>query len=177
MAKKSKARLVTASEEVARLVDQGYETDVDLKNLTFKDKGIKKVLTDRLEGQFEEGPTIRVEGEQGAAVISQTEKFAINGEAEDVATVRDAAEKGLLGDAVKVEQVINVPVADRERAASILQAAGINATTSVSLAIDPEELRIMRSSQTASVEEIEAEKALEKVTERKVSYRVKFEKA
>ena len=94
-----------------------------------------------------------------------------------MAAVREAAEKGLLGDAVKVEQALNVPVADRERAAAILQAAGIKATTSANLKIDPAEYRIMRDSEVASVEALEAKKTLQKITSRGVSYRVKYEKA
>ena len=176
MAKKSKARLVVASEEVRSVVDKGFGIDVELKNFTFEDKGIKSLLAKKLETQFGDDTSIKVEGELGSATVTQSEKFSIKGEAEKVAEVREAAENGLLLEAVKLEQEINVPVADREKAAKILQAAGIKATTSVKMTIDPAELRILRDSETASVESSEAKSVLDSVVERAVSYRVKYEK-
>ncbi len=173
---KSKARLVTASEKVTGLVDRGYEIDVDLKNLTFEDKGIKTMLGEELGESFGEDSSIRVEGKKGAATISQSEKYAVKGDAESIDKVRKAAEQGLLGDAVTVEQVVNIPLADRERAAQILQAAGISATTSVNVAIVPAEYRALRDSEVSSAEAAQAKEVLDKVAERQVSYRVKYEK-
>jgi len=171
-----KPRLITASEKVSNLVNRGYEVDVDLKNLTFEDKGIKKMLADELEAQFGEDTALRVEGTNGAAVISQSETYVLNGNAETVATVREAAEKGLLGDAVKVNKVLNVPADDRERAAEILQAAGIGASTSVELTVVPADYRQLMESETASEETAAARESLKELAERKLSYRVKYEK-
>lgn len=171
---KSKARLVTASEKVASLVDEGYGVDVELKNLGFRDKGIKKMLADELAPKFEEDPaTLRVEGSEGAAVVTRTEKMKVDG---NVDAVRAAADKGLLGDAVKVEQVLNVPVAERERAAKLLQEAGVDATTSVKLTVDPGEFRILQGSEHESAEEMEAKKVLKDAVDVSHSYRVKYEK-
>ena len=173
---KSKARLITASEKVTGLVQRGYELDVELKNLGFEDKGIKAMLADELENEFDDSTSVRIEATSGAAVVSQSEKYAVKGDAETIGKVREAVENGLLGEAVKTEHVLNVPVAERERAAQILQAAGIGATTTVALTVDPAEYRALKESETASEESAEAKKALESITERKVSYRVKYEK-
>jgi len=177
MAKKSNVRTITASEKARGLVDRGYSVDVEMKNLGFEDKGIKKMLAGELEGEFEADSSIRVKGVEGAAVVTQSEKFEIKGDADKVDAVRKDVDKGLLGDVVKVEEVLNVPVADRAKAATILQAAGIKATTSVKLSVDPEEFRVMSSSESESIEALRAAKALKEVVERSVSYRVKYEKA
>jgi len=172
---KSKARVITASEKLRALVDEGYGIDVELKNLGFKDKGIKKLLAGELADEFEKDPaTLRVEGSLGAAVVTRTEKMRVGG---DASAVVEAVERGLLGDAVKTEQVLNVPVADRGRAAEILQAAGIAATTSVRLSVDPGEFRVLQGSEHESVEEMEAKKVLKDAVEISHSYRVKYEKA
>lgn len=173
---KSKAKLVTASEKVTGLVDRGFEVDVDLKNLGFEDKGIKKILTEEMAESFGDDTTVRVEGNKAAAIISLSEKYVINGDADTIDKVRKAAEQGFLGNAVEVEQVLNIPPSERERAASILQAAGITATTSVSVSVVPAEYRVLVSSPVSSAEIAEAKATLESVTERQVSYRVKYEK-
>jgi len=174
---KSKARLVTASEQVGGLIDRGYEIDVDLKNLSVEDKGIKKMLGDELGESFGEDTSIAVSGKIGMVTMSRSEKYAIKGDADTVEAVRNAAQDGLLGDAVKTENVLNVPVADRERAANILKAAGILATTVVEMAIDPEEYRTLMASQTTSVEGTEAKQILGGAVEKTVNYRVKYGKA
>jgi hypothetical protein len=173
---KSKAKLITASEKVVGLVRRGYELDVEIKNLGFEDKGIKKMLSEELEEEFGEDTSVRVEANECAAVVTQSEKFVVKGDAESISAVRDAVENGLLGDAVKTERVLNVPVADREKAAEILKAAGIGATTTVNLTVDPAEYRTLKDSESSSAEAAEAKKTLEGITERKVSYRVKYEK-
>jgi hypothetical protein len=173
---RSKAKLITASEKVEGLVRRGFELDTEIKNLGFEDKGIKKMLTEELEEEFGEDTSVRVEATGCAAVVTQSEKFVIKGDAETITAVREAAERGDLGDAVKTEQSLNVPVADRQKAAEILKAAGIQATTSVTLTIDPAEYRTLQDSESASAEVAEAKKALEGITERQISYRVKYEK-
>ena len=174
---KSKARLVTASEHITGLVDRGFEIDVDLKNLSVEDKGIKKILGDSLEDSFDGDTSIAVVGSSGMATIGRTEKYAIKGDADTVEVVRTAAESGLLGKAVSTETLLNVPVADRERAAAILKAAGIVATTVVNLSIDPEEYRALMGSASASVESVEARNALAEVAVKTVGYRITYSKA
>ena len=171
-----KARLITASEEVTGLVDRGYEVDVDIKNLGFEDKGIKKMLADKLEDEFGDDASIVVEGNQGIATIGRSERFVLNGTADEIDGIRDSAESGFLGDAIKTEVVLNVPVADRKRAANILKAAGIDATTVVQLAVDPEEFRVLRDSPVTSSEAADAKKALADIVESKVTYRVSYKK-
>ena len=57
-------RVITASEEVASLVDQGATVDKELKNLTYQDKGFKKKITDYAEGEWEGGEkSLRIEGQ------------------------------------------------------------------------------------------------------------------
>jgi hypothetical protein len=148
-----------------------------MKNLGFEDKGIKKMLAEGLEEEFSVESSVRVAGSSGAAVVTKSEKFEVKGEAEEVDKVIEAVKKGLIVDAVKLQQVINVPVADRERAASILQAAGIAATVSVKLDVEAKGFRAFVNSESSSVEEIEAKASLKKVVDSSVSYRVKYEKA
>ena len=173
---KSKARLVVASEEVQGLVDKGFDVDVDLKNKTFEDKGIKHSLSQKLASKFGNDKSIRVEGEKARALVGRTEKFVINGDAESLATVREAVEKGLLSDAVEVEHVLNVPASDRKRAAEVLEAAGIKATTSATMKVKPEGYRTLRDSETSSVELADVKELLQKVIERSISYRIQYEK-
>lgn len=173
---KSKTKLITASGQVQGLVEQGYGIDVDIKNLTFKDKGVKKLLSESLKDEFDETTSVRVEATNGAAMVTQSEKYVIKGDAETIVKVREAAENGLLGDAVKTQKVLNVPVADRQKAAKILQAAGISATILVELSIIPAEYRELQNSESASVDSVDAKNALKEVVDRKVSYRIKYEK-
>ncbi len=174
---KSKARLITANEKVRGLVDRGFDIDVELKNLGFEDKGIKKMLQDELAPEFA-GSTepVRAEGGRAAAMISASEKFEVDAAAPTFEAVRKAVTDGLFGKAVEAELSVNIPVADRERAAQILKAAGIGVTTSTSVSVDPEEYRNLLATTASSTEAAEARKALTAAVVKTTTYRVKYEK-
>lgn len=177
MAKKQ-VRVVEASEKLVGLIDQGHEADVELKNWTFKDKGLKKMIGDELEGVFEGDETsIRANGTKASVLFTRSEKFTIGGTADDEEEIRRLADNGLLGSAVSVDTVLNVPVADRVKAAQILKAAGIEATVSTKLSVTAGEYRALIQSRTASTEAKAARDKLVGLVEDEVSFRVKYEKA
>lgn len=174
---KSNAKLITASETVKGLIDRGFEVDVQIKNLGFEDKGIKKMLADELESSFEDDSTsVRVEGADGAAIVSQFEKYTIDGDAEELAHVEDIADKGFLGDALKVAKVLNIPTSDLERAEEVLREAGIDASLSAKISVSPPDYRALKDRESVSVEETAAYNALSKLINRSVSFRIKYEK-
>jgi hypothetical protein len=173
----AKARLVNAGERAYGLVTEGHELDCKVKDLTFRSKGVKKLLSDEVDSCFENGDrSIVVDGDGCQATIIRTEKYKLNGTAEEIGAVRNASESGLLGNVVKTELQLNVPPGDRERSASILRAAGINATTMVEVKVVPEEFRIYMDSEKTSAEQVAAKTVLENVAEREVSYRITYKK-
>jgi hypothetical protein len=173
---KSTAKLITASDKVKELVDRGYEVDVEIKNLGFEDSGIKKLLSDELGGSFEGITTVRVEGENAAAVVSQSERYKISGSPEDLTYIEILADKGYLGKSVKVEKALSVPYSDIDKAKQVLKNAGIDASVLFKLSVSPADYRALKDNESASAEETEAYNALSELIERSVSYRVKYEK-
>lgn len=171
----SKARRVTASDKVAKLVDEGRRVNQRMKELEADDQSIKKNLAKEMGNSFGTDSSICVGGLTGTATITRVEKFPVVADVEDTQRIREAAEKGLFGDAVEVERVLCVPPADRERAAEELRKCGINASISTSISVVGDEYRVLRDSPSASVEAEEALEELESVVESDVSYRVKYE--
>jgi hypothetical protein len=181
MASKSKARKIVASEKLVGLIDRGFEVDTDLKNLGFEDKGIKKMLTEELEPEFKDGEKtrtepVRVEATKAAATVSIAEKYEVDAANPSFEGVRKAAQAGLYGKVVEMETLINIPSAERERAAMILKAAGIGVTTSTVVSVDPEGYREMLVSPAVSAEAAEARRVLQESVTKTTGFRVKYEK-
>ena len=174
---KSNARLVEANEKVVGLVARGYEVDVESKNLAFEDKGIKKMLADELSEAFGDDSSIAVKGGDGMAVLTKSEKYKVKGDADAIARIAADSEVGYLDGAVSVDLTLNVPEADREKAAAILKAAGINATFTKEVSVDPEKYRALSAGKFASVERVAAKQNLDAVVEQNVTYRITYSKA
>jgi hypothetical protein len=172
----SKAKLITGSEKVLGLVDRGYEVDVEIKNLGFEDKGIKKMLAEELLEEFGDDTSIRVEGSSAAAVVTQSEKFTLDSKSADIVGVHAATERGLLGDAVKLEESLAVPADECQRASEILKAAGIEALVMTKMSVNPAEYRALNDRESVSAEEAQAKEALDRLVKKTVSHRVKYEK-
>jgi len=176
MAKKS-MRAITASEGIAPVIVRGAEVDTEIKSLTVEDKGIKAKLIEVLAEEIQTDETsVRVEADRSAAVISAAEKTTIRVGADKYGELREAVKKGLLP-IVEMKQSLTVPPAEVERAAEILNEAGVTATVTESLTVKAADVRKMRESETASTEHHEAERALEACLDTDTSYRVKYEKA
>jgi len=174
----SKARVVVASEQGSKLIDKGFRTNKQMKGKEKEDSGIKAELVRQFQGALGTDSSICVKGIVGMAVLTRVEKMEIaaNADVEDLSVVRNAINKGLFDGALNIKQVLNVPVADRERAAEELQKCGIDATVSTSISIDStDELRVALGSAAESEEEQEAVDVLNDVVERSESFRVKYE--
>ena len=169
-------RMVTASEDIAGLIDRGAEVKTTLDNLTYEDKGIKIKIGGAAASALESGETsIKLEGKRAVAVVSQTEKMTVNAGAERFTELKVAINAGFLASVVEVKKSLMVPPDDISRAAEALKAAGITATVVESLSVKPDDVRAMRESEVSSAEEAQARKVLEECLESEVSYRVKYD--
>lgn len=170
-------RSMVAAADVTPLIDRGAEVDVELKNLSLEDKGIKARLGSVTAEAIQEGETsIRLTGTTASAVVSAVDKFEINTNAEDFGKVRIAVDLGFLDGVVEKNKQLAVPQADIEKAAEILKKAGINAMIAESFAIVGNEFKKSLASGVSS-EQGKAASVLNKCVEKTVSYRVKYEKA
>jgi hypothetical protein len=170
-------RAITASEDIAPVIDRGADVDNEIKNLTFEDKGIKTKLIEVLSEEIADDETsIRVEAERSAAIISAAEKTTIRVGADKYTELRESVKKGMLP-FVDMKQTLTVPPAEVEKAAEALKAAGITVTVTESLTVKAADVRKMKQSESASAEHLAAENALEACLDTDTSYRVKYEKA
>lgn len=170
-------RMMMASSDVAPLIDRGIDVDIEIKNLTVEDKGIKARIGEAAGSAIQEGETgIRLCGTTAAAVVSAVEKYELNANAEKFPAVQKAVEQGLLIGIVEKTQQLAVPPADIEKAAEILKKAGIHALVGEGFAISGEEFRKMATSEVSSIEQGNARQALRDCVSKSVSYRVKYEK-
>ena len=173
---KKEIRIVTASEDVAAIIDRGAEVKTQLDNLTYEDKGLKVKIGQLAQDAFdpEVGETsIRLEGNSAIATVSESERLTINAGAETFPKLKEAVEAGLLN-VVTVKKELKVPPADIARAAEVLEQAGIKASVVESLNITADDVRTM--GQPANQEELEARHALMGCIESSKSYRVKYDK-
>jgi len=176
MASKSSAKLVEVDEHVSVLIDRGYEVDTELKNLTFEDKGIKKMLADNLEEKFGEDTTIVARGQKGQATITVSEKYVVVGDAEAIESTILSAKEGLLGEAVKTSTSVNIPECDMGRAVEILLAAGIGVTVEVGISVDPGAYRALVEGEHTTARSARARDVLKSILEKKTGYRVSYKK-
>ena len=175
MAAKREVRVITASEDVAAIIDRGFEVDEQIKKLTTEDKGCKAKLTDVAKPQIgEDEVSVRLTGKVGAVVVSGAEKVELDVTAELFPKVRKAIDTGLLSDIVERSVQLVVLPENVEKAAAVLNKAGIKAAVAETLKVTAEKLR---SVTTASVEAGLARADLAKCVKRETTYRVKFEKA
>jgi len=166
-------RIITASSDVAPLIDRGLDVDIQIKNLTTEDKGIKARLGEVTKASIQEGETgVRLCGEKAAAVVSAVEKYELDASSEQFPKVQKAVENGLLAGIVEKIQQLAVPPADIEKAADILKKAGINVLVAEGFSINAEEFRKMSASEVLSIEQ----ESLRNCVTKSTSYRVKYEK-
>src|SRR3990172_3896792 len=96
MAKKE-IRSIKASEGVAGLIDHGYDVDVQIKNLTMEDKGIKSKLTASVDDEFQQGESsLRMDGTRASAVVTMAEKLTPDSSLPGWGDVVKAVDAGLL---------------------------------------------------------------------------------
>jgi len=173
MAKKE-IRVITASEDVASIIDQGAAVDVELKNLDFKDKGFKAQITKASESLFESGESsVRVLGVKSKAVVTAVDKYALDVDSESFQKVFDASKKGFLADVIKESRSLNIPNDKIDEALAALVAAGIGATITTTHSLDG---KCYSKFTVGSSEEREKVKdALDECVSKSTSFRVKYE--
>jgi hypothetical protein len=171
------ARVITASEDVAAIIDRGADVDESLKNLTYEDKGLKAKITEAGSDAMEGDETsVKLEGATSRALVSASEKLEINASAERYSEMKSAVDKGLLEGVVLRKLVLTVPQGDVDRAAEALQAAGIEVSVSESLSVKKVDVKSAEESAPISDDHATAQAALKECLVSKLSYRVKYEK-
>jgi hypothetical protein len=174
MAVKREIRVIVASEDVAAIIDRGFEVDEQIKKLTTEDKGCKTKLTEVAKAQIgEDEVSVRLTGKVAAVVVSGAEKVELDVTAELFPKVRAAIASGLLSDIVERSVQLVVLPENVEKAAAVLNKAGIKATIAETLKVTAEKLR---TATTTSVEAGLARADLAKCIKKETTYRVKFEK-
>lgn len=170
-------RMVSASADIAPLIDRGADVDTQIKNLTYEDKGIKARLGETASNTIQEGETsIRFKGEKSAAVVSAVEKLELNADAEDFTKVKNAVESGLLAGLVEKEQQLVIPAAQIEDAVACLRHNGFkSAMIAETLTINAESFKKIDLNDVSS-EQGKARNALNKCVSKTVTYRVKYER-
>jgi hypothetical protein len=177
MAKKI-SRTMTASDDVAAIVDRGGEVDVQMKNLSTEDKGIKKRIADEVERGLQDGElSLRLEGKKAVAAVSVVEKYELNASADRFEDADKAIRAGQFGDVVKVVKVLNIPPAKVEAAFAVLKQMGMtDVLLETCYDINPEEFRVLSGSMASSPEKQAAIDALKSCVVRKATFRVGYEK-
>jgi len=170
-------RAITASEDIAAVIDRGAEVDKQIKTLGAEDKGIKSRIVDVLSGEIQGGEqSIRIQASQAAAVLTASESMSVDASSESYPQLQEALEEGELATVVEQKKELVVPPHEIEEAARVLKAAGILATITYSVSVKAVDVRKMRESEVASSEEAEARQALEACLSTSTTHKVKYEK-
>jgi len=173
----SDLRVITASDDLAAVVDRGAELDKQIKELSKEDSGVKSKIIEQMSGEIQDGEvSVKIQGNEAVAVLTASESMSVDSGAEQFPSLRESLDKGFLQTVVEEKISLIVPPEDVERAAQILKDAGIDATTSYSVSAKAVDVRKMRESESASVEETEARNTLESCLSVKTTHRIKYEK-
>lgn len=173
MAKKE-IRMLTASGDMAAVVDRGSDLDTQIKNLTFEDKGIKTKLTETFSKEIGRGETsVKVGGTRAAAVITAAESVAVDYASDKFAGLMKDVESGLLDGVVERKMSLLVPSEKVKEAAEVLKKAGLNASVTDVLSVKAETLR---NTEAGSAEQGKALANLKACVKVETTYRVKYEK-
>jgi len=137
----AKARMITASVELAPLIDKGAVVKKSLDDLAYTDKAIKVSITESYAGSFQdEESSIRIAGEKSAAMITRRQSVEVDAaKAADFAVIRAAAKMG--DSRISLKRSLKLGERDIERAAAILEAAGIKANVEESVGMKPDDYR------------------------------------
>jgi len=175
---KREIKAVEASADVAAIIDRGSDVDIQIKNLSSEDKGLKTKITEAAQNQLNPGElSVRLLGKTAAAVVSGVEKIDLDVNAEQFPVVREAILNGLMGGIVERNVCLVVPPGDIEKAAGILTAAGIRATVTESIKVVDAAVLTGNAGYAVTVQAGQAIEALKKCVKKDVSFRVKYEKA
>ena len=176
MAKKE-IRVITASDDLAGLIDHGADLDTQIKNVTFEDKGVKAKIVEHVSGQIDSGEiSVRVTGKTAAALVTAAESVELDTGAKRLPEVLKAVEKGLLSDFVEKKESLVVESGDVKNAKEILNKAGLRAMVNTSMKISAEALRNHKAGLLEPQERVSALEALKESITTDVTYRVKYEK-
>lgn len=169
---KKTLRKITASEDVAAIIDEGKRVNTELTNLTYQDKGFKSKIADAAE--FEEGETsIKMEGNVAVATVTASEKMDIDVNAESFREIEEAVSDGFLDGIVSVKKTLVVPGQSLEAAIHALKEAGIKASFQTKYSLDTKAYREFRDD--GSPDKANAKKALDKCVEKKTTFRIKYD--
>jgi hypothetical protein len=178
MAKKITARAIQATDQLAGIVDRGGEVDNSLKNLTVEDKGIKAKLATEAGTLFEPGEqSIRIDGNIMTALVSSTEKYELDVSKDVFSETEKAIRTGIFGDAVKLKRSLVVPQDKVEAAYAILKQMGLaDVLLETGFEVNPEEYRVLTGSAASTPEKQAAVDTLKSCVQKKVSFRVSYDK-
>jgi len=173
---KKEIRMITASEDVARIIDQGSAIDTELKNLTYKDKGFKSKITEAAGDLLEEGElSVRLEGNTAAVIVTASEKYSFTlGIHERESEVIEAAEDGILGGVVKITKSLHIAPELLDQAVALLNKEGIKATLTKGYSIDTKSYREFDDEGSPEVAAVKG--ILDECVTKGITYRVKYER-
>lgn len=178
MAKKITARTMTASDDVAGIIDRGGDVDTQLKNLSCEDKGIKKRIADEVTGKLQEGElALRLEGKVSAASVVVVEKYEVDASSEKFPEVDTAIRSGVFGDAVKVVKSLAISPDRVEAAYAVLKQMGMtDVMLETAYEVNPDEFRVLSGSTASTPEKQAAVDALKASVARKATFRVTYDR-
>jgi hypothetical protein len=173
-----KMKKITASESLIPVIERGAAVDVEIKNLTFEDKGIKAKIGEEAGHLLTDGESsVRISAKTSVAVVTRVEKVELDAGAEGFETVASAVKMGDLKSVVERKLTIMVPPDKVEAAAKLLAAANIDVAVKESYDVDPAAYRAFVGSTQSSPEGEAIRKSLEKVARKTETFRVKYDKA
>jgi len=174
---KKELRVITASEDIAKVIDRGAIVDTAIKNLTAKDKTAKAKIVGQVNDEFKEDESsVRLEGHKFSAVVTAAKKYEMLAMSQGYDVARVAVTTGLLSDVVAWERTLAVPPEQIDKAVNLLKKAGIAALVQEEFRVNPEAYRAM-SVAGAPKNVAEARAALKACVLENITFKVKYEKA
>lgn len=177
MAKKSDIRIITASEDLAGLVDHGSDVDTQINNLTYESKGIKSKLADEAALAKEDSEvSVKFQGKIATALVSSVEKVEIDVNAESYPECKGHIDSGLLSGVVEKKLKLVVPPEQVAAAMAILSASGLKVSLVEELSTTAKKVRDAFSNTPESLVHASALESLKNCIKRSVNWRVEYER-
>lgn len=176
MAKKE-IRIITASEELAAVIDRGADLETQVENLTYESKGIKAKISFAANGQKAETEiSVKLKGNLSTAIATSVEKVELDVSSPTYPEFKKAVDAGFLTDVVEKKLKLVIPPEQVAAAMAILSTSGLKVSLVEEFSTSAKKIRELAETTPSSPEAAAAVAALNGCVKKTANWRIDYER-
>lgn len=177
MAAKKEIRVITASGDLASVVDRGADVETLVENLTYESKGLKTKISEAASGhKWDSELSVRLRGNTATAIATSVEKVELDVSASTYPDFKAALDKGFLTDVVDKKLKLVIPPDQISAAMAILSQSGLKVSMVEELTTTAKKVREMNEQTASNPEVAAAVTALNGCLKKASNWRIDYER-